>query len=506
MRVVTEPLGGSPLARAAQAGTLDATIFAPHPRSGAEWGERVARVAASMPAHWREALAGAFGQPAPLARERLASAAVVVTTGQQPGLFGGPMYTFTKALAALSLANALERETGARVAPVFWAATDDADFDEAAITHVAVRGALRELRMHERPPAGTPMSRAPLGDVSAELRSLREASGSVAYEQALLEAERSYSAGATVGGAYLALLRALLEPLGICVLDASHSSVRSASREILGRALAAAAPIEAALRARTAELAEGGFDPQVEHVDGASLVFAYEAGGKRRLGVHESAPAEGEVVLGPNVLLRPVMERAILPTVAYVAGPGELAYFAQVSAVSRALGAGEPIAIPRWSCTVIEPHAQRALDRLGATPQDLDSTGALESRITRAAMPIEVASALESLRAATDSALRALELSDAQGLVPPAVHAGLRRSLEHKLARLERRYLAAVKRSEGQAMNDVAVARAALRPMGKPQERVLNFLPLLARQGPALLALMQERAAEWATSIVSDSR
>ena len=502
VRVVSEQLGGSALAKAAQAGSLSATVFAARPTSSDGWKQRIADVRAATRTQWRSALEGAFGTPAPAARERLAGASVVITTGQQPGLFGGPMYTITKALAALALADALERETGERVAPVFWAATDDADFDEAAVTYVVDHGKLSELRMHQRPSAGTPMAAAPLGDVTAELRALREASGSASYHSALTAAERAYVPGATVGDAYLALLRTLLEPLGISVLDASHPSVRAASRAQLEAAVTHAASIEQSLDARAAELRAAGFEPQVESVAGASLVFAYEPSGKRRLRVNEAAPSDSAVALGPNVLLRPVVERALLPTVAYVAGPGELAYFAQVSAVATALGAASPLAVPRWSCTVVESHVGRALDRLGLRLEELDAGDSVEARVARSEMPTAISAALDSLRTSTGQSLGVLEAADAGGLVPPAVHAGLRRNIEHRLARLERRYLAAVKRSESRAMQDVALVRTSLRPMGKRQERVLNFLPLLARNGPALLADMQDGAAQWATALV----
>ena len=70
---------------------------------------------------------------------------VVVTTGQQPGLFGGPLYTWSKAMSALALADELEARTGIPTAAVFWAATDDADFAEAAATVVARSGGVDEL-------------------------------------------------------------------------------------------------------------------------------------------------------------------------------------------------------------------------------------------------------------------------------------------------------------------------------------------------------------------------
>src|SRR4029077_555569 len=104
--------------------------------------------------------------------------------------------------------------------------------------------------------------------------------------------------------------------------------------------------------------------------------------------VLEAAKVAGDsaVLLSPNVLLRPIVEQAILPTVAYVAGPGELSYFAQTSAVADALGVNRPLALPRWSCTLIEPQVQRLLDTFGITPDALAQPDAFEGVVARAAM------------------------------------------------------------------------------------------------------------------------
>ncbi len=511
-RVITEPLGGSALARAVQAGSLDARIALRAPASVDAWRARARDVAASASSGWFPALRDAFGASG-AARDRLervaAAGGAVVTTGQQAGLFGGPVYTWAKALGVLAMADALERETGVSMAPVFWAATDDADHAEASYTYVIVDGRVERLVAANEPAAGTPMALAALGDVGPQLARLRQACGSMAYERAYAAAASSYSGRATVGAAYVALLRALLEPLGIAVLDASHPAVRQAGAGVLHLALDRAGDVAAALDARHAWLTASGYAPQVADVAGLSTVFVHEGGRKRRVPVAEAAAVGRSArpeALSPNVLLRPVMERAVLPTVAYLAGPGELSYFAQVSAVADALGAAQPLAVPRWSCTIVEPAVDRALARLGAGLDDLQDGAALEARAARAAIPQDVQRALDDLRAAMRGGLEALGARDAAAeggaLLRPEVVQGAERQMGFRIERLERRLLAAAKRRGSDALRDARLARASIWPEGHRQERTLNFLPFLARHGEGLWAGMREAADAYAAGVV----
>ncbi len=508
VRVVTEPLGGSALSRMLQAGTAAAEWVAAAPTSSAEWRARAeARQSESdWRSHW-EALLPAIA-PTGAAAARLARVqrenGIVVTTGQQPGLFGGPLYTWSKAASALALADEIEARTGIPTAAIYWAATDDADFAEAASTSVARVGGLEVLRATLEPPAGTPMTLAPVGDLAEARRRLIEASGSAADPGPLEVIADAYGSSATShGDAFVRLLRAMLEPLGMPVLDASHPAVATASAPTIAAALLRASEIEGALAHRAREIRAAGHEPQVEDVQGLALAFVRDGTVKRRLTVAEASHATG--VLTPNVLLRPIVERAILPTVAYVAGPGELAYFAQVSAVAGALGMPAPVAVPRWSCTLIEPHVQVLLNRFGITPADLDVPDALEGRLARAAMGDETVRSLATFRAAI-AALPADLKAESEQLGIGAAVVGGAQSLLHRLDRLERRFVAAIKRRETAQMRDVATLRAALRPGGTRQERVLNVIPLFARHGRTLLAEMVSAARPHAASLVEPAR
>lgn len=510
VQVITEPLGGSALSQAVQQGALPGGIQPWRPRTGEEWRAHAGRVRASAERDWLASLRPAIAAVGPAADrlERAAREGIVVTTGQQAGLFGGPLYTLTKAVSALALADALERSLGMPVAPLFWAATDDADFPEAATVHVADASGVRALSLTQPPVAGTPMARAALGDTTELLRQLSAACGSAPHVR-FLEIARAFSGTHTVGGAYVELLRDLLYPLGIAVLDSSHAAVRAASSSAVGRALTRAGEVHDSLVTRAAALRAAGFEPQVGDDRGLSLVFAHEEGLKRRLSVAEAqaADAGAGAVLTPNVLLRPVVERAIVPTAAYVAGPGELAYFSQVSAVAEAIGAAVPVAVPRWSATLIEPHTARALSRLGIEPHAARDAHALEARFARAAMPAAVSEPWTRLQERLAGSLDELEAGVRDSaLLPAAVIEGLRRTLTHKLSRAERRMLAAAKRRDDGVRRDILTVTANLYPLGSRQERMLSFIPMLARGGEALLEAMRAEAAKHADGLVPTGR
>lgn len=511
-RIITEALGGSALAIAAQRGELS-QWYARLPRSAGDWQKHLDEVRGSQgDGAWLTRLGPAIDARG-AARARLdrvvAAGGVVVSTGQQAALFGGPLYTIVKAIGALGVADALERMTGIPTAIVFWAATDDADYEEARAAHFAVTGGLRTVSLPPAPQAGIPMSEMPMPGIDALVEELAQACGSASSPEALEIARSCYTSASTLGEAYVRQLRAVLEPLGIAVLDAAHGAVRRAAQPVLTRALESADTIERALVDRYAAIAKAGFSAQVEHVPGLSLVFMTDEGGeKRRLPIasnKRSAISASVERLSPNVLLRPIVERFIMPSAAYIAGPGELAYFAQVSAVADALDLSRPLALPRWSATVLEPRVERLLARLAIRREELRDRHAVERRLVKAKLPAEVADALERLRRDVESDVAALELADRDTLVPPASVQGLRRSLLHRLERAERRYIAGAKRREDALMRDIETAAAGLYPNGMRQERVLNWVPFLARYGPAFMELMRSEATRHAAALVGMS-
>ncbi|MGH7733496.1 MAG: bacillithiol biosynthesis cysteine-adding enzyme BshC, partial [Gemmatimonadales bacterium] len=447
---------------------------------------------------------------------------LVVTTGQQPGLFTGPAYTIHKALSARAVAARLQARWQRPVVPVFWLAGDDHDFVEANhAAWAAPDGSLRHVRMPDRPPGAplTPMYREPLaaeaGEALAQLD--RDLEGTEFRAETIAWLSRYYRAGATVAGAYAGALAELLARLGIACFDPTHVAARQAMAPLLARAASAGKSIDSALARRAAELGGMGRDPGVAVGEGATLVMLEAAAGRDRLVIArggyvtrrsgEAIPAEQLAVivaehperLSPNVLLRPVIESALLPTVAYVAGPGELRYLALTDPIYAALDVRQQRPVPRWSGIVIEPFVDRLLPALGVSIDEILSGGAgVEARVTQRQFPPEVLQALAELRAGVNSAYDVLARI-APTVDPTLVRAmqGLRDRSLFDAERAERKLIRAFKRKGSDQLRQVRRLQGALRPDGAPQERVLTVAPWLARYGPGFLPALAEAIARW---------
>jgi Uncharacterized protein conserved in bacteria len=314
VRIVTTPIVGSGLTRIGTDRSVPSPWFAPVPRNSSEWIERAGLIRKNLVHEdWLDGLRPALDAKGPAAErlERSAKSGFAVTTGQQPGLFGGPLYTWWKALTALSLADRLERDTGLPVVPIFWAASDDSDYAEAAETFIATASGAERIALPPLEDKGRALAQIPLGDVSAQIEKLLASAGSASNGDIAEILRRSYRRDATIGGAYLELLRTVLSPLGIAVLDAAHPAVRSAAFPVMKRALESSQEIERSLIARSAELKEKKLSPQVKVVKGRTLVFEDLNGQRDRIGIkaaHDKAAVVTAGDLGPNVLLRPIVE------------------------------------------------------------------------------------------------------------------------------------------------------------------------------------------------------
>ncbi len=451
--------------------------------------------------------------------------AAVVATGQQVGLFLGPLYSFYKAATAVAVARAIEAESGARTVPLFWLQTEDHDFAEIAACHVAgPSGAPVTLALAPEAPAEARVSVAHrrLGpEITGLVDALGDALGDGARRDEVTALVRThYVAGRPLAQAFAGLLAAVFAGDGLIVLDPRDARIAGLATPLYARAIADAAPIEAALRARGAALAAAGFDEQIPVRAACSLLFFHERDATGpRFRLQRSADAWTLAGTGATVanselercltadplrfstsaLLRPLVQDTLLPTVAYVGGPAELSYFAQLGPLYDLFGVPAPLVVPRARFRILDVATRRRLAQLGLPADDAATPrAALLERLATAQPGAPDAASLrqivaERIAPAVDDVTRTAVAADA-GLARAA--ARTRATVYRALGRFVARYARDVSAHDGATAARLDKVQNALVPSGVPQERLYSWPSPAARLGAGpLKRLVFERLA-----------
>ncbi len=387
----------------------------------------------------REAVRRASGRRA-LPGLGIEPGAVAVVTGQQIGLFLGPLYSVYKAATAIACARALQAETGVRCVPVFWLQTEDHDFEEIDHVHVLdAAGDLKRLQVRVVAEPKTSVKHALLGDdVGEAVKQLAEPGRWAEH----------YRPGATWVAAFTGVMRSLFPEL-VFVDPCDHAE---AAAPVHARALREAGVISRVLEARSRELEAAGFEVQVHVKPGAPLSFFHPAGprGPRHRLTGDETGLSG--FFSTSALLRPILQDTWLPTAAIVGGPGELNYFAQLQPLYAHFGLPMPMLVPRSRFRVIDRRTKRLLEKLepvarldGPTPEEIER---------------------QLVKAAGD-ALAGVPLPDAvkrtQGTIARAA------------SRFAGRYRRHLDTADAVRADRLARVQRVLEPNGEPQERVLGL-------------------------------
>jgi bacillithiol biosynthesis cysteine-adding enzyme BshC len=457
-----------------------------------------------------------------------AAGTLVITTGQQAGLFTGPVFAISKALSAAALAEELAHRLGTSVVPVFWVAGDDHDFAE--INHcdvIAADGAARRLVLRDRAPDAPmlPAYREPVGaEGAAVLASLEAALPPNEFRARTIEwLARAYRAESSLAEAYAQALAELLGRFGVVVCRGWAPEVKRAAAPVLLGAARRAEALDRALAEEAQRLRAGGREAPVAVGDGLTLLMLEAGAGRDRLrgagdgrfttrrGGEDLDLAELERVLATeparlsaNVLLRPAVEAFLFPTVAYLGGPGELAYLAQTGPVFAALGVPRTAALPRLSGLLVEARVDRVLEKHGLRPEELARPeGEITAQAAQEDLPPAATGALAAARAALEE--RFGEVRDAAVAVDPTLQKpveSVRNHALHGLQEIEKKLVAALKRRNDTALQQLVRAREQLFPGGRPQERVVTVASFLARHGDAVLEVLHTAAREHARRLL----
>lgn len=517
--ILLRPLaGGGRLVRDYLDGHDLSAFYTGHHSDPAAYERKAAEVSARLGAPAR-AVAGAaiapLGDAAERLRSILAGDGFFVTTGQQPALFGGPLYTIYKILGAIRMAAILEQRLARPVLALFWIGSDDHDWDEA--NHTAVLDAQQYVhRITVTAPADAaplPLSQRRWGaGITRAIDELAAALPDTVHAAEVMQHVReAYLPGATVAASFGATLRYLLHDRRLAIVDSAHPAVRRAAAPLMRADAARMISGHDPVARQTARLEEAGYEPQVAVTsDASNLMLIDEAGRDRvirtargwatrrhRSGIGESALLEmieqEPDRFSPNVLLRPVVESAIFPTLAYVAGPGELSYFAQLGCLFAYHGILPPVVVPRPGVTLIDAKLRRSLDRLRIdAPALARPFHEVVADAVAEEVPPEVQRSLDALRAAIMAAYE--QLSDAAAVIDPHLRGpltGARNSSLLAAAGAEKKIHAQLRRKNHVRIEQLRRAAAHIHPTGSPQERVFGPLPFVAAHGPDIIASIE---------------
>jgi len=424
---------------------------------------------------------------------------VAVVTGQQVGLFSGPCYTIYKVLHAVRLAAWLS-EQGIPAVPVFWLATEDHDFAE--VNHV---WAFDSMHRPARLEMQRTVSEQPVGSVTLQnppVAGLRESLSGLPYaDEVLQEVEASYAAGSTMGQAFQSLLRRLLKTFDILYLDPMLPCFRELAAPALRQAVEQAPELSASVMARNKELLAAGYHAQVHVEETTSFVFLLENGKRLNLRRHgsdyvhnsrrftSSELTDRAASLSPNALLRPVIQDSMVPTIAYIGGPAEVAYLAQSAVIYRAILGRTPLAVPRTGFTILDSRSGKLLDRYRLSlPDFFHGETVLRERLASRLIPASLNTRAQEAQAGVDAAVARLH-QELRAFDPTLAKAldGSAKKIRYQIEKIGRKAGREALRRDERAAADASYLYGLIYPERTLQERLYSILPFVATHGPELI-------------------
>jgi bacillithiol synthase len=442
--------------------------------------------------------------------QRLRDGAYTVVTGQQVGLLGGPLLSLFKVASVLALAKQVE-SSGVACVPVFWMASEDHDVAEA--NQALLLTADFQLSPFEAAASGKPDSPVAAVRFAAGTNELvARATGLLGESTACRFLRESYRDGETFSGAYAQFYTRLFAERGLVLLDPSHAALHRIAAPLFLESIDRAGELDEALLTRNREITQAGYHEQVKVTDESTPLFALVDGArvpihrsnggfsirKERISLAELTQriSERPEDFNANVLLRPVLQDYWLPTLAYIGGPAEIAYFAQVGVVyEKLLDRVTPI-LPRMSATLLEPRIEKLLNKYELSLQDLfHGEDQLLHELAKRTLPAEIKRDFERGRQGVEEIMQ--RISESLHKLDPTLVESARNAankMRYQVGRLEERAALAELRREEILSRHAAHIENALYPHKELQEREIAGVYFLAKYGAELIDGLIETA------------
>jgi len=426
----------------------------------------------------------------------------VVFTGQQIGLLGGPLYTIYKSLTAIKLAEYLSGQLKIKVIPIFWMATDDHDFAE--INHVYFVDRQNKLVKLEYQPQkewnGYPASQIVLDEKIVQTLEILESSGREGKfnTEILKRLKEFYAPGQPYYLAFARWMSFLLSKYGLVLLNPADTRFKTLLSSIFTSELEKNGELQNLVEKTNSRLEKLNYHRQVHKLGNVTNLFYHspqrvhisrENGKFHWEGASTSVDSSKLVQMvenspqdfSANVLLRPVLESFLFPNLAHVAGPSEVAYFAQIKALHEELKVVMPVIYPRQSLTLVEPEIKNILAKLGIScleiMQDVEQA---YNRIIEKKVPDQAEELLNQTRAELKQKVEAM------GKEILKIQPGLKPNLEFTIGKIDfefnkfkEKFFQAYKKQFKEIKEDLYAARDRLYPQNTFQERIFNLTHFL---------------------------
>jgi bacillithiol biosynthesis cysteine-adding enzyme BshC len=439
---------------------------------------------------------------------------VAVVTGQQAGLFGGPLFTLLKALTAVRLADEIRERHHVPAVAVFWIDAEDHDWNEVRGCGVMDADlAFQSVTAGDPPGAGTTaVARVTLDEsITATLDALASTLPRTEFTAELMETlGRAYGPGVGMADAFGRLLDAVVGPRGLVVYDASDPAAKPLAASVFRREIEHAGQTSRLAVQAGQALEAAGYHAQSTPQPDAVALFHLNAGrhairqsGPDRFTVGDDTFTRDELLgrlaaapeqFSPSVLLRPIVQDTLFPTVCYVSGPSELAYLGQLKEVYAHFGVPMPLIQQRATATVVDSNAMRFLSRQDLPFEALraQDESAL-NELLGSQLPPEVEAALQQVAHTLEEEMT--RLASAVTAVDNTLEGAARSALgrmQDDLKKLQTKVIQGAKRKDETLRRQFRHAQAQAFPHGHPQEREIGFVYFLNRYGPALVDRLSE--------------
>ncbi|HEX9656751.1 MAG TPA: bacillithiol biosynthesis cysteine-adding enzyme BshC [Bacteroidota bacterium] len=436
-----------------------------------------------------------------------------IVTGQQVGLLGGPLYTLFKTLTTIKLAQKLKKQyPQSDFVPVFWVEGEDHDFEE--MNHVYIVNTQNQSQRIEYLIGGEKNEKnvGPVGElvfdpnIQSVHKELASSMPSSEYTQDILKPLAThYAEGKSFNQAFVGWMNHLFSGYGLIFLSGNDPDLKRLASPLFVKEIEEFPRTSQLVIDQSAEL-EKKYHAQVKPK--SINLFMFHKGGRYAINPREEdfslkgtrhfmsrdellrIAHETPELLSPNVVLRPIVQDTLLPTLVYVGGPSEIAYNAQLTPVYRMFGVQQPIVYPRASASFITERTIKTLEKYDVTISDFFESTA--EQLTASVLEQVADVKLDSLfgEAATQfkHAIDELEFGLREvdkTLLGPLV--SVEKKMEQSLEVLKGKAIEAQKRGNEVVVNQIEKASSALLPHGELQERSLSPLYFMNRYGSELV-------------------